>query len=77
LRHRIWSRQKEILKQEHGITWFNQSEMNPNVIFDSVIFCAHRKSLSTRLFALPSIEHLLNLKSLTAAFVLPNHDFRP
>ena len=32
--HRIWSRQKEILKQEHGITWFSQSEMNPNVIYD-------------------------------------------
>jgi len=22
------------LKQEHGITWFSQSEMNPNVIYD-------------------------------------------
>ena len=32
--HRIGSRQKEILKQEHGITWFTQSEMNPNVIYD-------------------------------------------
>ena len=32
--HRIWSRQKEILKQDHGITWFSQSEMNPNVIYD-------------------------------------------
>jgi hypothetical protein len=41
------------------------------------LFYAHRKTRSTRLFALSSIENLLNLKSLTAAFVLPNHDFRP
>jgi hypothetical protein len=32
--HLIWRRQKEILKEEHGITWYSPSEMNPRVIYD-------------------------------------------
>jgi hypothetical protein len=32
--HPIWHRQKEILKQEHGIIWYSTREMNPGVIFD-------------------------------------------
>jgi hypothetical protein len=32
--HRIWRRQKEILKEEFGIEWFTPSEMNPHIIFD-------------------------------------------
>jgi hypothetical protein len=30
----IWRRQKEILKEEHGITWYSPREMNPGVIYD-------------------------------------------
>ena len=32
--HLIWRRQKEILKDEHGITWYSPREMNPSVIYD-------------------------------------------
>ena len=32
--HLIWRRQKEILKEEHGITWYSPREMNPGVIYD-------------------------------------------
>jgi hypothetical protein len=32
--HLIWRRQKEILKEEHGITWYSPREMNPSVIYD-------------------------------------------
>ena len=32
--HLIWRRQKEILKEEHGITWYSPREMNPRVIYD-------------------------------------------
>jgi hypothetical protein len=32
--HRIWRRQKQILKEEFGIEWFTPSEMNPQIIFD-------------------------------------------
>ena len=32
--HLIWRRQKEILKGEHGITWYSPREMNPGVIYD-------------------------------------------
>jgi len=32
--HRIWRRQKQILKEEFGIEWFMPSEMNPHIIFD-------------------------------------------
>jgi hypothetical protein len=32
--HRIWRRQKQILKDEFGIEWFTPSEMNPHIIFD-------------------------------------------
>jgi hypothetical protein len=30
----IWRRQIEILKEEHGITWYSPREMNPSVIYD-------------------------------------------
>jgi hypothetical protein len=32
--HRIWWRQKQILKEEFGIEWFTPSELNPHIIFD-------------------------------------------
>ncbi len=32
--HLIWSRQAEILKDEHGIDWYSPAEMNPWVMFD-------------------------------------------
>ena len=32
--HLIWRRKKEILKEEHGTTWYSPSEMNPRVIYD-------------------------------------------
>jgi hypothetical protein len=32
--HRIWHRQQEILKEEHGIVWYPPSRMNPRMIYD-------------------------------------------
>jgi hypothetical protein len=32
--HLIWRRQKEILKEEQGITWYSPRKMNPGVIYD-------------------------------------------
>lgn len=32
--HKVWTRMKEILKNEHGINWYSPKEMNPNVKFD-------------------------------------------
>ncbi|MFM8831103.1 MAG: hypothetical protein ACKOHM_08880 [Spartobacteria bacterium] len=32
--HLIWQRKKEILKEDHGITWYSPREMNPGFIFD-------------------------------------------
>lgn len=30
----LWCRQKEILKNKHGIDWKSPEEMNPTVLFD-------------------------------------------
>ena len=32
--HRIWSMQKTILKEKHGITWYTPAELNPDIKFD-------------------------------------------
>ena len=32
--HLFWRLKKEILKEEHGITWYSPREMNPGVIYD-------------------------------------------
>jgi hypothetical protein len=32
--HLICRRQKEILKEENGVTWYSPREMNPRVFFD-------------------------------------------
>lgn len=32
--HQLWARQKQILKEKHGMTWKSPAEMNPNVLFD-------------------------------------------
>jgi hypothetical protein len=32
--HLIWSRQAEILRNEHGIGWYSPAEMNPWIRFD-------------------------------------------
>jgi len=32
--HAIWGYVKKILEEEHGITWFSPSEMNPGVMLD-------------------------------------------
>ena len=32
--HRIWRRQQEILKEEHGIVWYPPSLMNRHIIYD-------------------------------------------
>ena len=30
----VWEKQKEILKERHGIDWKSPDEMNPMIIFD-------------------------------------------
>lgn len=32
--HFVWSMQKQILAERHGINWFSPAEMNPAVVFD-------------------------------------------
>jgi len=32
--HIIWSQTKEILREEHGIIWFDPSDMNPRTLYD-------------------------------------------
>jgi len=32
--HHLWRRQKEILRERHGIDWRSPAEMNPDIIFD-------------------------------------------
>ena len=33
-RHDVWARMEQILKNEHGITWFPASRMNTDLIYD-------------------------------------------
>jgi hypothetical protein len=32
--HDVWARMEQILKNEHGITWFPPSRMNTDLIYD-------------------------------------------
>ena len=32
--HRIWAIQKQILKEKYGITWYNPSELHPEIKYD-------------------------------------------
>ena len=32
--HDVWARMEQILKNEHGITWFPPSSMNTDLIYD-------------------------------------------
>jgi len=32
--HDVWGRMREILKNEHGITWYPPSRMNTDIFFD-------------------------------------------
>ena len=32
--HRLWTMQKNILKEEYGITWYTPDELHPEIIFD-------------------------------------------
>ncbi len=32
--HRLWTMQKNILKEKYGITWYTPAELNPDIKFD-------------------------------------------
>ena len=32
--HRLWTMQKNILKEKYGITWYTPDELHPEIIFD-------------------------------------------
>lgn len=32
--HIIWSKTKRVLREEHGIIWFDPSDMNPRTLYD-------------------------------------------
>lgn len=32
--HRLWGRQKQILKKKYGIDWKSPDEMNPDIMYD-------------------------------------------
>jgi hypothetical protein len=32
--HRLWTMQKNILKQKYGITWYSPAELHPEIKFD-------------------------------------------
>ena len=32
--HRLWTMQKQILKEKYGITWYTPDELHPEIIFD-------------------------------------------
>lgn len=32
--HRLWGRQKQILKEKYGIDWRSPAEMNPDIMYD-------------------------------------------
>ena len=32
--HRLWTTQKNILKEKYGITWYTPDELHPEIIFD-------------------------------------------
>jgi len=32
--HRLWTMQKNILKEKYGITWYSPAELHPEIIFD-------------------------------------------
>jgi len=32
--HRLWTMQKNILKEKYGITWYSPAELHPEIKFD-------------------------------------------